>query len=46
MVVQNLILSVVCFLFAWALAILLAPVIGALMYFLVRRPRRILELGV
>ena len=30
---------------AWALAILLAPVVGALLYLLVRRPRRRYELG-
>ncbi|MBV9773506.1 MAG: PLDc_N domain-containing protein [Gemmatimonadetes bacterium] len=30
---------------AWLLAILLAPFLGALLYLLVRRPRRISELG-
>jgi hypothetical protein len=29
----------------WALAILLAPVVGALLYIVVRRPRRRHELG-
>jgi hypothetical protein len=30
---------------AWAIAILLAPVLGALLYLVVRRPQRKYELG-